>query len=263
MSDNTNIDQKAGFGAQGNTFIGEQHNHSGLTPADATQMAFAIFREYYPLLRQEALDALSKMLEEKLGKISPNEIVPPKPRIIVPALQDASLTEEQEIRELYAELLANSMNRKMKDKVHPGYVEIVKQLCPDEAKILRFMLTHYRIPVVTLQYQKQGGGSINAVTNFSDVGELTQCEHPLKVDEYFDNLIRLGLLRSSPVFSALKDKELYKALEAHEMLKNWLAAETLKYVGCEKTNFEEGYMELTEYGKAFCEICVSEDSQSK
>ena len=56
MSDSTNIDQKAGFGAQGNTFIGEQQNHSGLTPADATKMAFEICRDYYPQLRQEAWD---------------------------------------------------------------------------------------------------------------------------------------------------------------------------------------------------------------
>ena len=252
MADSKKIEQNAIFGAQGNTFIGEQHNYSGLTPTDATQIAFSIFREFYPQLRQEALDALSKMLEEKLGKISPNDIVPPKPRIIVPALQDASLTEEQEIRELYAKLLANSMNIKMKDKVHPGYVEIVKQLCPDEAKILGYLSEHIVIPTITLRFEKKDGAGILGTRNFSNVGEITHCERTFELEVYFDNLIRLGLLRASPTSGHLIGDNIYEPLKNHPYIKQ-LTPERPEY---DKPCFSEGFMELTEYGNLFCDICI-------
>lgn len=64
MNDKTEINQNAGLGSHGNTFIAEQY--IGLSVADATHMAFSMFREYYPQLREELLSDLRKMLEEKL-----------------------------------------------------------------------------------------------------------------------------------------------------------------------------------------------------
>lgn len=257
MADNMNIDQHAGFGAQGNTFIGQQHNHTGLTPADATQIAFSIFREYYPQLRQEALDALYKMVEEKLNEIPQENIVPPKPKVVVPTLQNASLTEEVEIRELYANLLVNSMDKVVKNGVHPGFVEIINQLCPDEAKVLCYFQTHSTVPTVTLKFSNQDNSGISVVKNFSNIGELIGCEKPFEINAYFDNLIRLGLLRASPALSALVDKKKYEPLKAHPYFKPYIDSvknHEVKYV---KTDFEEGYMELTDYGILFCRICLN------
>ena len=146
MNDKTEINQNAGLGSHGNTFIAEQYN--GLSVADATHMALSMFREYYPQLREELLSDLRKMLEEKLKNIPSENIVPPSPRIAVPTLQNASITEDIEIRELYAQLLANSMNETMKDGIHPAFVEIIKQLSPDEAKILRYMSSNTIIPTM-------------------------------------------------------------------------------------------------------------------
>lgn len=214
--------------------------------------------EKWVLQREYNIEETKKLLEDKLKNIPPEAIESPEAHIAVPAIQYISYCmDNAELRDMYANLLASSMNKVIKSGVHPGFVEIIKQLCPDEAKILRFMSTHYRIPVVTLQYQTEDGGSIDAVNNFSNVGELAQCEQPLKADEYFDNLIRLGLLRKSPRFSVLTNKELYKELENHSVLQSWLNPEMIKSRGFKKSNFEEGYMELTEYGKVFCEICVS------
>ena len=52
MDNEITIHQNATLGSQGNTFIGEQHNYTGLSIADATKMAFSMFREYYPQLRK-------------------------------------------------------------------------------------------------------------------------------------------------------------------------------------------------------------------
>ena len=112
------------------------------------EQTFKLFHQYFPLLQKEALEEVHRMLQEKLKNIPPEDIVQPSPRIAIPSLQNASITEESEVRELYASLLANSMNKVVKDGVHPAFVEIIKQLSPDEAKILRYMSIFSSVPTI-------------------------------------------------------------------------------------------------------------------
>ena len=94
MCSDVKITQKVLPGAGGNTVVANQNNY-GLTVTEATQMAFQIFREYYPQLQKEALEAVQKLTEERLKVIPTENIVPPKANVVVPVLQNASLTEEQ------------------------------------------------------------------------------------------------------------------------------------------------------------------------
>ena len=183
MSEQMKISQTTGFGSHENTLIGVQNNQYGLTHIQAIEMAFSIFREYYPQLRQDVLNELDYLVKEKLRNVPENNIVSPTPRIAVPALQNASITEEYEIRELYANLLANSMNKIVKDGVHPAYVEIVKQLSPDEAKILCYMREYTTVPIITLRRENEKGEGVEIIKNFSNIGELSHCEHPFEVNK--------------------------------------------------------------------------------
>lgn len=193
MSDSTNIDQKAGFGAQGNTFIGEQHNHSGLTPADATQMAFAIFREYYPQLRQEALAEVQTIVEEELKKIPASDITAPSAKIAVPLLQNASITEEANLREMYAKLLVGDMNKKSKPSVHPAYIEILNQMSSDDAKIFRRIIEiNNNIPAANVTFNLETTYLTNAMPHyFSPYFSDTD---PWKTSICIENLSRLNLI---------------------------------------------------------------------
>ena len=244
--------------AKGNnsTQIGVQNNYTGLSVADATNMAFAMFREYFPQLRAEALADVEAMVKETLSTIPSQLITAPSARTAVPALQNASITEEQDIRELYANLLANSMIEIVKNGVHPGFVEIIKQLSPDEAKILKYMSIQKTIPTVTLRYENENGSGISVINNFSNVGELAQCENKDNPNKYFDNLIRLGLLEASSL-SSLSDKSLYNPLKNHPYIQNFATDSMAESSGYKKHVFKEGYMRLTDYGKAFCGICIS------
>lgn len=253
MNDKTEINQNAGLGSHGNTFIAEQY--IGLSVADATHMAFSMFREYYPQLREELLSDLRKMLEEKLKNIPSENIVPPSPRIAVPTLQNASITEDIEIRELYAQLLANSMNETMKDGIHPAFVEIIKQLSSDEAKILRYMSSNTIIPTITLRCVNEKEEGYDVVKNFSNVGELAKCEYPFEVGKYFDNLIRLGLLKNA-MLASLTNKALYEPLKKHQYLESQINTITHQVHPFNKPEFEESYISITDFGKSFCEICL-------
>ena len=255
-----NISQTTTMGSN-NSQVGlqynhEEHHHHGLSVADATSMAFAMFREYYPQLRQEALDSLDQMVTEKLKNIPADCIVPPTARITVPTIQKASITEEPEIRELYANLLANSMNAVVKNGVHPGFVEIINQLSPDEAKILRYFSVHKVIPTITLRAENENGEGVDVIKNFSDIGEKSQCEETYNLNKYFDNLIRLGLVCSAESMSSLTDKKLYEPLKNHPAMEKQKKSVENRPVPYNKPIYSESFLYLSDYGKAFCGICL-------
>ena len=90
--------------------------------------------------------------------------------------------------------------------------------------------------------------------NFSNVGELTECEEPLEVSKYFDNLSRLGLIRFSEGHMSLIDKKLYEPLKNHRSLAPYV---NVKINGdYNKREFKESYVFITDYGKKFVSICL-------
>lgn len=103
----------------------------------------AINAAFVPLRRWIAYKEYSmaeteKLLAEKLKNLEPEKIVPPEPYVAVPALQAISYSKDNEkLRNLYANLLSKSMNIDTKDRVHPSFVEIIKQLSPFDAILLK------------------------------------------------------------------------------------------------------------------------------
>lgn len=212
--------------------------------------------EKWILQKEYNVAETKKLLEEKLKNVPPKLIEPPEPHIAVPALQYISYCmDNEELRNMYANLLANSMNKIVKNGVHPGFVEIIKQMCPDEAKIMRYFLTHDLNPIITLNYEVKTGGKIGIVRDFSNIGELTNCERPLDIKKYFDNLIRLGLLEKA-YSGSFTQKSVYTPLKMHPHILNKTDEKALQNGPYKKASFEEGYIRITEYGKAFCSICL-------
>ena len=253
MCQKTEIAQTSGFGSHDNTFIGEQHNY-GLNAIDAAQMAFSFFRQYYPQLREEALTEMRRLVDERLGKVPPDCIIPPKARIAVPALQYASITEEQAVRELFANLLTNSMNSEVCNSVHPSYIEIIKQLSEDDARILQYMSTHYFLPVVSISLL---GGHAKVLANFSDIPEKLGCSNCYNIDGCFSNLIRLGLVyKDFPGLSALE--KTIEALKNHPFYqkKHLEAQDDSKKMNMGPIVERAGLIMRTTFGTDFCKVCA-------
>lgn len=198
-----------------------------------------------------------ELLYEKLKNTPEEQIVPPENYVAVPALQQISYCfDSDELRDMYANLLANSMNKVVKNGVHPGFVEIIKQLSPDEAKILKYMSGASSIPTISLKYSNESGG-IEVIHNFSIVGEQAGCENPYDVSKYFDNLVRLGLLDDAKGMAFLINKSLYDPLKKHRLIIPHATDEKAKEQGFNKHEFSESYVKLTSYGKSFCDICLT------
>ena len=195
--------------------------------------------------REYNLAEVKKLLELKLQNVSPEQIEEPEAYIAVPALQNISYCmDSEELRDMYAELLAKSMNKATRDGVHPSFVEIIKQLCPDEAKILRFMDDY--MPMISLWGKSDDGKSeIFVLRKFSNITELAKCEQPNNVSQYIDNMERLGLVNESPVLSSLADKTVYEPLRNHS-----------KITAHKNVRMQEAYFYLSDFGKAFKQVCI-------
>ena len=228
----------------------------GLIPRAIKAALFPL--EKWILQREYNVAEIKQLLELKLQDTDPKLIESPEPHIAVPAMQYISYCmDNEELREMYANLLANSMNKVVKNGVHPGFVEIIKQLSPDEAKILRYMNSHQIVPTVTLRYVYEEGGGVDIIKNFSNVGDNIGCENPKDSAKYFDNLVRLGLITDLKGMSSLTDKTIYEPLKHHSRMTPYASKVQAKARGFNDFKFEESYVEISEYGKSFCSICLN------
>jgi hypothetical protein len=65
------------------------------------------------------------------------QAVPPK--ILFPLLEGASLEDDENLHDMWAALLANAASPSNAEKVRPGFIAILKEMSPDEAKLLRWL----------------------------------------------------------------------------------------------------------------------------
>jgi hypothetical protein len=215
--------------------------------------------EQWVLQKEYNVAETKRLLEEKLKNVPPEQIQPPEAHIAVPAMQYISYCmDNDELRDMYANLLANSMNEVIKNGVHPGFVEIIKQLCPDEAKILKAFRTKKMCPTITLRYEDEKGQGMDIIKEFSIIGEQMLCEHPFDTRKYFDNLVRLGLLER-PALVSLTNKVLYEPLKEHSYILAKMNGPfpTLEGKTYNKVKCKESFISLTAFGESFCESCLA------
>lgn len=233
----------------------------GLIPRTIKAMLLPL--EKWIVGREYNLAETQKLLQKKLENVPSEQIVSPEAHIAVPAIQYISYCmDNEELRNMYANLLAKSMSSVVKNDVHPAFVEIIKQLCPDEAKIMKELYKNYRIPTLSVRKENQSHEGINIISGFSDIGYIVKCEYPLEVIKYIDNLIRLGLLKKAPTASELVNKKLYEDLINHPFIKELVS--TIK-LDNEFTSikYEKSYISITDFGSSFCAICLDDNIKSE
>lgn len=198
---------------------------------------------------------LSTKVAEKLSETPSDEIIEPKLHVAGPALEALRYTgHEEELSELYANLLAASMDARTASKAHPSFVEIIKQITPDEARLLKYFSTTVRLPLIDVQAAEEDGeaGYVDVLVHFSTFGTDAKCEHPHLTPVYLDNLARLGVI-------ALPDS-LYTSPGAYEELENHPsiveAKEQINALEGRKAQIVYRLVEITSLGQQFMEACV-------
>ena len=241
MSENLEVNQTAAFGSHGNTIIGTVN--TGLSVTDAMQMALQIFREYYPQLKKEAIDELQKMLKEELEKVQPQNILPPIPRIAVPTLQGASISDKEIIRRLYAKLLAGTMNTEKREYAHPAFVRMIDEMNEMDAKVLEKIVDiSDSIPVARVTFTFESRYLTHVMPHFYSISRS------------IENLSRLNLIN---LFNGSVTNFDYKEFERAPYVKN-------RFDYAVKNNPERQLtIKISEYtiqqndiGRQFANVCI-------
>lgn len=163
---------------------------------------------------------------------------------------------EEELREMFANLLASAMTDHMQHTVHPSFAEIIRQLSRNEARLIRPLREDGYFPTVWIAArQHQLGGTYSFSHAFAVVAD--QLNIPMgMLDLHFDNLQRLGLAR------VITNRELNHPDEYDALEKDPRVTAALR--GAESATIAEpfvarGFVEITAMGIAFTSACLGGD----
>lgn len=134
---------------------------------------------------------------QQVAAIPPENVQEPPLKILGPALEASKYyIEEEELRSMFAKILASSFDNRKNSIIHPSFVEIIKQLDITDALILQFLkeqgyATDSPIPCMkAVEKSDNGTKTIFPIIYFIDGSE--------GIDELapsLTNLERLGLLK--------------------------------------------------------------------
>lgn len=136
---------------------------------------------------------------EKTAKIPVENIIEPKASIAGPVLQGLAFAhEEQNLKDMYLNLLATAMDGRVATTAHPAFVEIIKQLDGKDAELVRYILqSNETFPIVQLRLITVGEkGFTTIATHLLHLLDDTS-ENPVEdpqLPAMIDNWTRLGLV---------------------------------------------------------------------
>lgn len=200
---------------------------------------------------------LATKVADRLKDVPVDDIITPKPNVAGPAIEALRFTGHQEsLSDMYANLLAAAMDKNTADGTHPAFVEIIKQLTPDEAKLMSYLLRSVALPLVSISanHSEYTKGGYELASNISLFGVKAKLEHPNIVRTYLDNLCRLGLIALPPENSYV-DNAVYAELESSVEVEKYRDPARLR--PDHSVKIHRHAVNITNLGKHFGQICVN------
>lgn len=195
-------------------------------------------------------------LKEKLGDVPPENIQVPPIMIAGPVLEALRYAyDEEELREMYEKMLASAMDNRNVQKLHPSYVDAIRQMAPLDAHVLYRISQMNEITTKQIKFYKKGTKQwyINAMPyhfceHLCDLGDCFQ------ISSSISNLLRLGLLISVDGFLIEGASE---KIKSNSYVQQRFQAYSKLEKGIEINVSESCYIiSLDSYGRYFVEVCI-------
>ncbi|MCX9005717.1 DUF4393 domain-containing protein [Citrobacter portucalensis] len=206
-----------------------------------------------------AVTSVLRMTAENLALLPPKQISFDRPRVALQALNEAKFAiNEDEIQRLFSNLISASLDKETSKLAHPAYIEIIKQLQPDEAKILRFMFNkenHRKghAPTIDIIQQDLEDSNLTITSTRLEVNLICEdagCDNPENSVMYFSNLKRLGLL--APTSGTSFPKEEHERIFSSEKVKEICSVNS----HLDRVSYKSGQYSFTGFGRGFVDSCV-------
>ena len=216
-----------------------------LVPLAAINFAFDKARAYFSGRFQQDI-------AEKAQTIPPEHVVEPKASIAGPTLQGLAFThEEPNLKEMYLNLLATSMDGRSASFAHPAFVEIIKQLDSEDARLVRGALqSPIATPIIQIHRKSKDGSGysvlVNHLLNLTNSTTGVPVEDP-QLPAMIDNWIRLGLVEVA-YNKHLTDAAHYSWADQRP---EFLRLSQTPQPDEARVEYQKGVMQRTELGKRF------------
>lgn len=206
-----------------------------------------------------AITSVLRMTAENLALLPPEQISFDRPRVALQAINEAKFTiNEEEIQRLFSNLISTSLDKKNSVNAHPAYIEVIKQMQSDEARILRFMFNKDKhrkghAPIIDVVQQDSGDENFGITSTTPEVNLICEdsgCDHPGSSALYFSNLKRIGLLTPSPGTSFPKEE--HERIFSSEKTKEICS----KNPQLNKISYRAGQYSFTGFGHGFVNSCI-------
>lgn len=200
------------------------------------------------------LELYGQELSQSIAAIPEENLTEPNIQTTAQALENSKYCiESEDLRKLFVNLISKSMDDRYTQAVHPSFAEIIKQMSPLDAKILKSLDPRDSFPLVDYILEDYSNNSFN--TLISNVYIPSVPEISIKqACSSISSLSRLGIIKiitnaslvDDSVYKPFKETEYYKFLSIQtESLNEPKKLKIKKYCGC-----------LTHLGEDFFEVCV-------
>jgi hypothetical protein len=189
-----------------------------------------VVRPYRIRLAAQMFQKTQRMLKE-VG-VTPHAV---PPRLFLPIMENASIQDDEDLHTRWAALLANAATNP--NLVHPSFIEILKQLGPEDAIYLDKLYDH-----VKSKKNSRVTPWIDSITIAERDRRTNAGENP---EVPFNNLIRLGLIE---VGYEINERKVKVKVPRFDMTKH-------PGVEADFSGDVDDYYVLTDIAKTFVQAC--------
>lgn len=214
-------------------------------PADAINT----LREMLKTKQEANLQILREKTNRKAMLISKNDMCEPDFQTASIALENAKYCDAEELQELFANLLSNSMNANKRMDVHPAFSEIIKQMSPRDARNLKLFKNADGLPISQYRVRNEDNSYDILMSNVF-LGEIGEDIDLTAQSASITNLQRLGMLEVT-YHSQFANSEKYDEAEA---LLQTLFSDEIK--PNEQREMKNGIVRKTPLGEKFVNVCI-------
>jgi len=211
-------------------------------------LPLTLINEKARMVAERNLDKYRKQLES----VPEEQIANVPPEIGVPITEKLTYVTDDEISDLYVNLLAKASTVSTAQLAHPSFTHLIDSMSPDEALLIKVLRSTGDLAYIDVQLivNKATGEFFNIMPLLTGVEHLTKLQYPNNCIAYFSNLAGLGVLNIRHDIRMASDDP-YKRVED-------LYAARLKEVQVApemRLNFIKGKIEITPYGHLFISAC--------
>jgi hypothetical protein len=143
-----------------------------------------------------ALDANLERYRQKLAEVPQEKIAPVPPEVGVPIAEKLSYVQDVDLKELYVNLLAKGSVLETQSQAHPSFVNVINNLSPDEAALLKQFKTVQAQPFVSARLTNPATNHWIEVVEMSfPIQPEIHLAYPQNLVAYISNFEGLGLVR--------------------------------------------------------------------